>query len=472
MLVSTFMVAAEVTVISTAMPTIVARLGGFDLFTWVFGVYLLGQAVTTPIYGRLADLYGHRVVYLASASLFLVASLLCGLAWSMPSLIAFRALQGLGGGGLMPLATTIISDVSPPSERPRLFGYVSGIWGIAAILGPLIGSLCVSTVGWPFVFWINLPIGVITIALVMRNLPRQTAMRGKDRIDAVGSGLMAVGVGTAMAALIQWDTLSAGAVAILCTVAIVFLAAFAVRERKAPQPMLPAHLLRSPVIVAANASAVLCGGLMIETSAFIPTWVQGVEGRGALAAGFVVGLMTVSWTATSMSLGRLLGRLSIRTVAFVAALAVVAGSAGLLGLSSWGWPLLLMSCVPIGAGLGATSLIFIVAVQGAAAQEDRGRATSLFYFSRLIGQAVGAAAFGGVMNAGLSAGGPEMHGALRALMDPVSRGLLPAEELAQRVAALDGALFQVFAFGLAIATLLIAVAWIVPGRRDRKSSPS
>ena len=467
MLISTFMAAAEVTVISTAMPTIVGRLGGFDLFTWAFGVYLLGQAVTTPIYGRLADLYGRRAVYLGSTALFLGGSLLCGLAWSMPALIVFRAIQGLGGGGLVPLATMIISDVAKPADRPRLLSYGAGIWGIAAILGPLIGSLCVSTVGWPFVFWINLPVGAITIALVMRNLKQPAGQRPAGRIDAIGSLLLAVGIGAAMATLIQWDTLPAGAIAALCAVAALFLAAFGMRERRAVQPMLAAHLLRVPAILAANASAVLCGALVIESSAFIPTWVQGVPGRSALAAGFAVGLLTVAWTTTSMSLGRVLNRLSFRTVAFAAALAMALGSAGLLGLPQGGWPLLLAASVPLGAGLGGTSLVFTVAVQEAAPQADRGRATSLYYFSRLIGQAVGAAAFGGVMNASLSAAGPGMHGALRALMDPASRALLSAADLARLVPALDGALFGVFAFGLVIALLSIPVAWIVPKRRAR-----
>ena len=179
MLVSTFMSAAEVTVISTAMPTIVSRLGGFDLFTWAFGIYLLGQAITTPIYGRLADLYGRRVVYLGSTTLFLLGSLLCGFAWSMPALIVFRGIQGLGGGGLLPLATTIIGDVCDPKDRPRVLGYTSGIWGIAAIAGPLIGSLCVGTIGWPWVFWLNLPIGAVTIMLVARYFaePPRTARK-------------------------------------------------------------------------------------------------------------------------------------------------------------------------------------------------------------------------------------------------------------------------------------------------------
>ena len=464
MLVSTFMAAAEVTIISTAMPTIVARLGGFNLFTWAFGIYLLGQAVTTPIYGRLADLYGRRIVYLGSTALFLVGSLLCGLAWSMPALIVFRAIQGLGGGGLVPLATTIISDVAPPEDRTRLLSYVSGIWGIAAIVGPLLGSLCVGTVGWPFVFWLNLPIGAVTIALVARHLKEPSARRQGGQIDAAGSAVLAVGVGAAMAALIQRDGLSTPTLAALWTAALICLAAFAVRERKATHPMLAAHLLRQKVILAANASGLICGALIIGSTAFLPAWVQGVLGSSALAAGFVLGLLTLSWTTTSMSLGRL-RRLPVRLVAVAGAMALAAGGAGLLVLPHGGWAMLLAACVPLGAGLGSTSFIFTVAIQSTVSQGDRGRATSLFYFSRLIGQAVGAAAFGGILNAGLAAGGADAHGALRALMDPVTRLALPLVELQRLTTVLTGALHGVFGALLVLTLLSLPVALIVPRRR-------
>ena len=464
MLISTFMAAAEVTIISTAMPTIVARLGGFNLFTWAFGIYLLGQAVTTPIYGRLADLYGRRIVYLGSTLLFLAGSLLCGLAWSMPALIVFRAVQGLGGGGLVPLATTIISDVSPPAGRTRALSYVSGIWGIAAIVGPMLGSLCVGTVGWPFVFWINLPVGAVTLALVARHLKDRPARPSGGRIDAIGTALLAAGIGAGMAALIQWDTLPAAALAGLWAAAALCLLAFAARERKAVDPMLAAHLLRRPVILAANASGLLCGALIIGATAFLPAWVQGVLGSTALAAGFVLGLLTVSWTSTSMSLGRL-ARLPIRPVALVGAVALSLGGFGLLALPHGGWVMLLGACMVLGAGLGGSSFVFTVAIQAAVSQADRGRATSLFYFSRLIGQAVGAAAFGGILNAGLSAGGADAHGALRALMDPVSRAALKLAELGRLEAVLTSALHGVFGAMLALTLLSLPVALIVPRRR-------
>ena len=465
MLISTFMSAAEVTVISTAMPTIVSRLGGFDLFTWAFGVYLLGQAITTPIYGRLADLYGRRVVYLGSTALFLLGSLLCGLAWSMPSLILFRAIQGLGGGGLLPLATTIIGDVVDPADRPRVLGYTSGVWGVAAIAGPLIGSVCVGTIGWPWVFWLNLPIGAFTMLMVTRNFAEPLGARPRGSVDIIPTGLLACGIGFGMAALVQWEALAASTVAILAAACVACLAVFAKLERRAELPILAAHLLRRPIILAANVSGVLAGALVIELTAFLPPAIQGLLGDSALAAGLALGLMTVSWTTASMGFGRFLVRAPLRWVALASSLALVAGSAMLLQAA--GMTLLLIACIPLGFGLGAYSLVFTVAVQNAVTTADRGRATSLYYFSRLIGQAVGAAALGGVLNAGLAAGGPGTHNALRDLMGTAGRATLSTAQLSQLLPVLAGALHAVFACGLIIAGLMIPIGLIVPRTRPQ-----
>ena len=298
MLVSTFMAAVEVTVISTAMPTIVGQLGGFDLFTWTFGIYLLGQAVTTPLYGRLADQYGRKRVYLVSVAVFLIGSLLCGFAWSMASLVGFRAVQGIGGGGLIPLANMIISDVSSPADRPRALGYVSGIWGISAIIGPLLGSFFTGTLGWPFVFWVNLPIGLLAAALVARFLHEPAAARLRTPIDAGGAALLALGIGAVMATLVQGESFSRAVLAALLALGLLALAGFAWREGRSAAPILPLHLWRNPLIVSANLSALACGALMIGATAFLPPWIQGVLGRNALAAGFVLGVLTVILTAS------------------------------------------------------------------------------------------------------------------------------------------------------------------------------
>ncbi len=465
MLISTFMAAVEVTVISTAMPTIVGQLGGFDLFTWAFGVYLLGQAVTTPIYGRLADQYGRKRVYIGSVAVFLLGSLLCGFAWSMASLIAFRAIQGIGGGGLIPLATTIISDVSSPADRPRTLGYVSGIWGISAIIGPLLGSFFVGTLGWPFVFWVNLPIGLVTTILVARFLHEPASTRQHAPIDVTGAALLALGVGAVMAVLVQHESFSNMMLAALLALGLAALAGFAWREQQSATPILPLHLWDNPLIAAANLSGLACGALMIGATAFLPSWIQGVLGQSALVAGFMLGVLTVSWTTASMSLSRVLNRLAYRPVALVGSVALLTGAAALLPLrpgqdAAW----VVVACALLGIGLGLHSLVFNVAVQSSVAQHDRGRATSLFFFSRMIGQAVGAAAFGGVLNAGLVAAGPSAHDAVRDLVEPALRVALPSAELARLTGALAHALHGVFVLAAGIAAVALLIVFLVPCR--------
>jgi MFS family permease len=464
MLISTFMAAVEVTVISTAMPTIVAKLGGFRLFSWTFGIYLLTQAVMTPLYGRLADSFGRRAVYLGSTALFLAGSLLCGCAWSMVSLIVFRAIQGIGGGGLAPMATTIIGDICKPQDRARIMGYVSGIWGIAAVAGPLLGAFFVHTLGWPFVFWVNLPIGLITMTMVWLYLHEPQHGRTMAPIDLPGCVLLVIGLGTMMTALVEVDQLSAMRLIGLLAIAGIALAGFALRERQVRHPLLPLHLIGTPLLLAANGSALLGGGLLIGITAFLPTWVQGVAGAGALGAGIVLGVLTVAWTVASMTLGRAIGRIGDRPIAIGAAIVLLGGTVALL-LVTAGRSLLWLNLVaiPMGVGMGLTSIVFTVAVQSGVAHTDRGRATALFFFCRLMGQALGAAAFGGVLNAGLSRAGKQ--DVLRELVNPRLRAALPADELARLTTMLSHALHGVFVLGVILALGVLAVAWLMPGDR-------
>ena len=463
MLVSTFMAAVEVTVISTAMPTIVGQLGGFDLFTWAFGIYLLCQAVMTPIYGRLADGYGRKRVYVGSVAVFLLGSLLCGCAWSMASLIAFRAVQGLGGGALVPMATVIISDVSAPRDRPRLLGYVSGIWGIAAIVGPLLGSFFVGTLGWPFVFWVNLPIGLLTTALVALFLDEPAPAGRRAPIDLAGAGLLAAGIGAVMAALVQHGSFGPAGLAALLTAGVLALAGFAWRERRSAAPTLPLHLWRNPLIVAGNLSGLACGMLLIGATAFLPSWVQGVLGRSALVAGVVLGVLTVAWSCASLGFSRVLNRVAYRPLALAGSVSLTLGGGGLALLRPGQAPVwVALACAFAGLGLGLHSLVFNVAVQTGVAREDRGRATSLFFFCRLIGQAMGAAAFGGVLNAGLTRAGPGAHDAVRDLVEPLRRMALAPAKLGQLTQALSGALHGVFLLAAGTAALTLLIVLLVP----------
>lgn len=463
MLISTFMAAVEVTVISTAMPTIVAELGGFSLFPWAFGAYLLTQAVVTPVYGRLADSYGRKRVYLASAGLFLVGSLLCGCAWSMVSLILFRAMQGIGGGGLVPLATTIIGDVSEPAARPRIMGYVAGIWGISSIIGPLLGAFFVNSLGWPFVFWVNLPIGLVAMALVARFLHEPPRVGRTQPVDLPAAGCLALGIGVIMLVLVQTETLTTAQIAGLLALGVLALSAFAWRERRMAEPLLPAHLLRRRMILAANLSAVLCGALLLGIVPILPAWVQGVAGGDPLSAGTVLGILCVFWFAASMILSRRLARLSFRPVAFLGSAVLVAGSLGLTTVAA-GQSLVWLGacCAAIGAGLGVNSLVFTVAVQSGVVRDERGRAMALFYFSRLIGQALGAAAFGGLLNRGLALAAPGTHDIVRELVDKARRAALSAPSLQRLVATLADALHPVFVLAALIAVCAMIVTIFIP----------
>lgn len=463
MLISTFMAAVEVTVISTAMPTIVAQLGGFRLFSWVFGIYLLTQAVMTPLYGRLADSFGRKPVYLGGTALFLLGSLLCGLAHSMVALIAFRAIQGIGGGSLAPLATTILGDTAAPADRPRVMGYVSGIWGIAAIIGPLLGAFFVHTIGWEFCFWINLPVGLVTMTLVWRFLKEPEGSRLRAPIDLPSAALLMAGLALMMADLVEFDRLSPLAFAGLLAAAFLLLGLFVLRERTLVHPLLPLDLVLRPVLLTANASALLAGTLLIATTAFLPPLVQGVMGGNALDAGLVVGTLTVSWTCASMTLGRTIGRIGNRTLAMGAGIVLLAGMAALVPIAG-GQSLFWLAAIglPIGAGMGLTSIVFTVSVQSGVPGSERGRATALFFFSRLMGQAIGAAAFGGVLNAGL--GDTHGHDLMRELVDPRLRAGLDPTELVAYVARLAGALHGVFLLAAIIALGVLAVACFAPRR--------
>jgi MFS family permease len=378
-LLTSFMAAMEGTVISTVMPDIVSRLGGFAWFSWAFGIYLLTQAVTTPLYGRLADSHGRKPIFLLSLSLFLVGSMLCGCSWSMGSLILFRGLQGLGAGGLVPLGVTIIGDVSKPSERPRMLGYISAVWGFAAIIGPILGALLLAGPGWRSVFWVNVPVGLVAMGLVVRYLDEPVFSARRAGTDWWSSGLLMLGIGFGMVALVQARSQTMlGLVACLASAAIA-LALFFRRERRAAAPLLALYLLRSPIIGASMASAVLCGSLLIAATGFIPVWVQGVVHGSALDAGWILGGLTVSWTVANLSAGRVLAGLTYRSLAVLGSVGLLVGFAGLLTLSEQhGFPWLMVSGMLIGAGLGVNSLVFTVAVQSAVAADERGRATGLF----------------------------------------------------------------------------------------------
>jgi EmrB/QacA subfamily drug resistance transporter len=456
-----FMAAIDLSIVATAMPTIVAELGGFHLFSWTFAAYLLAQAVTIPIYGRLADLYGRKRVFFAGASLFLIGSALSGLAWGMVPLVLFRGLQGAGAGAIQPIATTIVGDIYTPAERARVQGYISGVWGVAAIIGPTLGAFLVEHASWSLVFWINLPIGAATFVMfgLFLHEPQQPQ---RHRIDYRGSILMVLGVGGVMLALMQvgnsGETLT---IAALAAAGMVALAAFAAHERSAPEPLLPMSLWRNRVVAVGCLAGFANGALMMSLSAFLPTYVQGAMGRSPAAAGLALAASSVSWTFASIASGRLMIRTSYRLAAGIGGVCLVAGSLVLLTLEPtdsliWAGTGALLN----GIGMGFCNTAFIVSTQAAVGWNERGMATSSMMFMRMVGSSVGAAVFGAIVNFGIHRQLPEAGDAVNRLMLPAARQMLGADELARLTDAIATSVHVVYVIAalVAVGSLLLALA--------------
>ena len=429
---ATFMAAVESSIVATAMPTIVADLGGFNLFSWVFATYLLTQAVSIPVYGRLADIYGRKKVFYGGAGLFLIGSTLCGFAHSMVALILFRALQGFGAGGVQPIATTILGDIYTPTERAHVQGLVSSVFGIAAVLGPLLGAFLVEQVSWQLIFWVNLPIGAAAIAMIACFLVEPSGLHHR-RIDYLGSMLLMFAVTASILVLVQGSSLSRTPLIIIGAFGISTFIALAVHESSTPEPMLPLELWRRHrIILIGSLGGAVIAAVMTGISAFLPTYVQGAMGRSALAGGLVLGAMSVTWAIASFYGGRLMVRTSYRLTAVLGTLSLIAGSLVLITLTPlhgvW-WAS--SGSLLIGVGMGLCNTTFIVSIQAAVPWHQRGAATSSVMFLRFIGQSLGAASFGAVLNLTLLRQAPGAVSMVDRLLEPGQRALLTAGDLAR-----------------------------------------
>jgi len=454
--------ATEGSIVATAMPTIVADLGGFHLFSWAFATFLLTQAVSIPIYGRLADLYGRRPVFFAGTSLFLAASLLCGLAWGIKSFIFFRALQGVGAGAIQPIATTIVGDIYTPAERARVQGYLSGVFGIAAIFGPPLGAFLVERVGWPFIFWINLPIGAASFAMLSRFLPERRQTR-RHRIDYAGSALLSLGAGALMLVLIEAQSLGRATIIVLTAVGALALIALAANEKRAAEPLFPASLWRNRVMALGNLGGFTTGALIMAVSGYLPTYVQGAMGGSVLAAGLVLGASSISWALASFAAGRLMVRTSYRLVAVIGGLSLVTGSLLLATLDPGrGFSWAATGSFVIGIGMGFCNTAFVVSIQASVGWSERGVATSSYMFMRIVGQSVGAAVFGAVLNFGLSRHAPQAGDLINRLLDPGLRHSLGSAELVQLSDAIASSLHLVYILAGLAALITLALACALP----------
>jgi len=460
---ATFMAAVESTIVATAMPTIVAELGDFHLFSWVFAAYLLTQAVSVPVYGRLSDLYGRKRVFFAGASLFLAGSTLCGFAHDMLSLIVWRALQGLGAGAVQPIAYMIIADIYTPAERARIQGYLSAIFGVAALVGPSLGALLVELAWWPVVFWINIPIGATAIAMLAVFFREQPRPR-RHQIDYLGSILLMAGSGLLMMAVVQAHSLSRLVLAACLALGSAALAVLVWHERRVAEPILPMGLWRNRVLALSCLGSFTIGAVMISVSAFLPTYVQGVMGRSASSAGIALGAMSVSWAVASIAAGRIMIRTSYRVTAVFGSIALIIGGIGFVTMvpgSGTGWA---ASCALIvGIGLGFCNTTNLVSAQAASGASGRGSATSSTMFMRIAGQSTAAAVCGAIVNSSLHFLS-HREDVIDPLMNPAVRHSLPAAEVAELVYALSTALNHVFITLAILGIVALALGLALPSR--------
>ncbi|MDP9182383.1 MAG: MFS transporter, partial [Actinomycetota bacterium] len=325
---TTSLIALDNTIIATAVPSVVKDLGGFSQFPWLFSIYLLTQAVTVPIYGKLADVLGRKPVLYFGVVVFVASSLLCGLAWSMPALIAARALQGIGAGAVLPMGMTVIGDLYSVQERARVQGYLASVWGISSVLGPALGGLFSEYGSWRWIFFINLPLGAVALWTLQRRFTEQVPRR-RHEVDYLGAGLLMLGCSLLILGLLEggtaWAWRSATSAAVLGT-AVVALVSFVYVERSAPEPVLPLWVFRRRILVGANLVSVLVGALIVGLSSYVPTYVQGVLGRGAVVAGFALGALTMGWPIAAGLSGRVYLRIGFRNTAFIGIFLASVGS--------------------------------------------------------------------------------------------------------------------------------------------------
>ncbi len=457
-----FMIAIEATIVSTAMPQIVGELGGLPLYSWVFSAFLLTQTATTVIFGRLSDSLGRKKVILFGIAVFLAGSLLCGFAASMPALIAYRLMQGVGAGAIQPVATTIVGDLYSAHERGKIQGYLASVWAISAVLGPLAGGLIIQRASWAWIFWLNLPIGVGAAAAFAAYLHEQPS-RERRRIDHLSAGLFTLAIAAVMLDLTSLASANAREIAALTLIALIALGLFIAQERRSPEPMISLELWGRRPIAAANGASLLAGMTMVGVTTFLPVYVQGVMGRSALVGGFALSAMVLGWPIGATLSMRIAARLGLRPVLVAGSLFIPAGASAFVFLGPGSSPYLAgAGSFVAGFGMGLLSSASLVLIQEIVNWGERGSVTASFLFARSLGNTFGATAFGAVLNFGLahSPVGRNVGSAeLRALLD----GKADATGVSGALrAVLDNSLHLTFTTMLVAAALTVGCAVLVP----------
>lgn len=471
-----FLAALDQTIVATALPAIVGELGGLDYYSWVVTAYLLCATVCTPLYGKLSDVYGRRVTFQAAILVFLLGSVLAGLAPGMPALVLSRGVQGVGAGGVMGLTFAVVGDMVPPRQRGRYIGYLAGVWAFASVVGPLLGGFLVDHATWRWVFLINLPIGGAALAVIRAALRLPPTQR-PARIDFAGAALLTAGVSLLLLALVRvqeggpqaWDAAAAG----LAAAGAALIAAFVRWEAHVEHPLLPLRLFRNRVFAIGSALGLLVGSALFGGVVFLPLFLQVVAGFSATGSGLLLLPLTAGILTGSVGSGRLTARTGRYRVYPIAGSACAAGGMLLLSQLHAGTPrpAIAASMALLGLGVGMVMQVSLLAVQNAVEHRDLGVATASAQFFRSLGGSFGVAVFGTILNARLAFELPArlspealaaVGGRVSELLDsPAAIRALPAETAAAVTGSVEAALQMVFLSAAPIMVLGLALAWFL-----------
>ena len=399
---STALVAIDSTIIATAVPSIVRDIGGFTEFPWLFSIYLLAQAVSVPIYGKLCDLFGRKPVIIWGIGFFLVGSIMCGAAWNMWVLIAFRVVQGLGAGAIMPTSITIIGDLYSIQERAKVQGYIASVWGVSSVVGPTLGGVFSEYVSWRWIFFVNIPLCLFTAGMIARRF-HERLTRSHPAIDYRGAALLTAGLTLVILGVLEggqawaWD--SPVSIAILAS-GIAALIGFGFVERTATEPILPLWIFRRRLLITSGLTSACVGAILLGLSSYVPTYVQEVLGTGPLVAGFALATLLLGWPIAGSQAGRIYLRIGFRGCAMIGTSIVLIGAALMLLLAQESSVYeVAVFCLIIGLGMGLTASPTLVAAQASVGWGDRGVVTASNIFLRSLGSSLGVAIFGAIANA-------------------------------------------------------------------------
>jgi EmrB/QacA subfamily drug resistance transporter len=398
-------IAIEATIVATAMPQIVADLGGLRLYSWVFSSFLLAQSAMTVVFGNLADVYGRKPVMLVGIAIFLTGSLLAGFAWSMPAMIACRLIQGVGAGAMQPVAMTIVADLYPARERGKVQGYLASVWAVAAVTGPVLGGLIIRSVPWAWIFWINIPVGIAAAAGFILFL-KEDPKRERRSIDVGGAATFTVAVTSLLIALTELGNHNPAGLAtasgVFCVAAVIFVLV----ERRATHPIVSFALWSHRPIAATNGVAVLASMALIGLTTFLPIYLQLVMQRSPTMAGLTLTTMLIGWPAGATLAARLFHRFALRHLLLTGAMLQPLGAVFFVALTPASSPVLpAIGSLIMGFGMGLISVPSLVLIQEIVDASQRGSVTASNVFSRNLGSTLGATLLGAVLNHGLSRSG-------------------------------------------------------------------